>query len=124
MVEDSSRGKHINSKSYVDMVRLPPFQDSYHAYIPHVQRINHHVACYRCAAEHSKPHDEGKGWLKIHTNVDWPIVYVIVTSWKMMIPKILPNSKSAEMLCYMKRRNGDWGSFHWWEGWLLAWMSL
>lgn len=64
----------LNSKSKVDMVRLPPCQDSL---IPHIQRVNHRVACYRHAAEpffeRPKPYDEGQGWLKREKGVIEPV---------------------------------------------------
>ena len=68
--EDNS----LNSKSKVDMVRLPPCQNSL---IPHVQRANHHAACYRHAAEPNferpKPYVEGQGWLKTEAGVLEPV---------------------------------------------------
>ena len=59
------------------MVRLPPCQDSL---IPHVQRVNHRVACYRRAAEPiyecPKPHDKGQGWLKTDEGVVEPVLLI------------------------------------------------
>ena len=64
----------LNAKSKVDMVRLPLCLGSL---IPHVQRVNHHVACYRRAAEpiyeRPKPHDKGQGWLKTDEGVVEPV---------------------------------------------------
>ena len=64
----------LNYKSKVDMVRLPPCQDSL---VPHVQRVNHRVASYRRAAEpifeRPKPYDEGQGWLKTEQGVLEPV---------------------------------------------------
>ena len=55
----------INAKSKVDFVRLPPCQN---ALIPHIQRVNYRVACYKRAHEanflHPKPYDDGQGWQK------------------------------------------------------------
>ena len=68
--EDST----LNTKSKVDMVRLPPCRDSL---IPHIHRVNHRVACYKRAAEpifeRPKPYDEGQGWLKTEEGVLEPV---------------------------------------------------
>lgn len=52
----------LSSKSRVDFARLPPCQDSL---IPHIQRVNYRVACYKRAAEpifwRPKPYNEGQG---------------------------------------------------------------
>ena len=68
--EDST----LNAKSRVDMVRLPPCQDSL---IPHIQRVNHRVACYRRAAQpmfdRPKPYEEGQGWQRTDEGVIEPV---------------------------------------------------
>ena len=55
----------LSMKSKVDLARLPPCQDSL---VPHVQRVNHRLACYRRASlpifERPKPHENNQGWLK------------------------------------------------------------
>ena len=64
----------LNSKSKVDLVRLPPCQDSL---IPHIQRVNHRVACYKRAVdslwECPRPYDEGQGWQKTEDGMLEPI---------------------------------------------------
>ena len=64
----------LNSKSRVDMVRLPPCQDSL---IPHIQCVNHRVACYKRAAEPSfdcpKPYEGSQGWQKTEEGVIEPV---------------------------------------------------
>ena len=64
----------LNSKSKVDLMRLPPCQTSL---IPHVQRVNHRVACYKRAAEsffeRPKPYDENQGWLKTEEGIIEPV---------------------------------------------------
>lgn len=64
----------LSLKSKVDMVRLPPCQDSL---IPHIQRVNHRVACYKRAAEpiyeRPRPYDEGQGWLKTEEGMVEPV---------------------------------------------------
>ena len=53
----------LNIKSKVDLARLPPCKDSL---IPHIQRVNYRVACYKRAAQPNfsrpKPHDVAHGW--------------------------------------------------------------
>ena len=55
----------LTIKSKVDLARLPPCQDSL---IPHIQRVNYRVACYKRAHQpifsRPKPYDAGQGWEK------------------------------------------------------------
>ena len=55
----------LTSKSKVDLSRLPPCRDNL---IPHIQRVNHHLACFKRADEgiywSPKPYDPGQGWEK------------------------------------------------------------
>ena len=64
----------LSSKSKVDMVRLPPCQDSL---IPHIQRVNHRVACYKHSAQaiFEKPESdsESQGWLRSDDGVLEPV---------------------------------------------------
>lgn len=57
--------KVLDSKSKVDLERLPPPKV---CLIPHVQRVNYRVACYKRAdeaiIESPKPYDPGMGWEK------------------------------------------------------------
>ena len=54
----------LHKSSKVDLSRLPPCQD---ALIPHINRVNHRVACFKKAKipifESPSPHDENQGWL-------------------------------------------------------------
>lgn len=56
----------LTAKSRVDLARIPPCQDSL---VPHVQRVNYRVACYKHANEprfwKPKPYDAGQGWEKV-----------------------------------------------------------
>ena len=61
MVEEDNT---LSVKSRVDLVRLPPCLDSL---VPHIQRVNYRVACYKLAAVHVSVHPkpyEGQGWVK------------------------------------------------------------
>ena len=64
----------LTTKSKVDLARLPPCQD---ALIPHVQRVNHRIACYKRAHRptfpRSKPHDAGQGWAKTSQGILEPV---------------------------------------------------
>ena len=61
--------KVLSLDSEVDLERLPPPKVSL---IPHVQRCNYRVACYKKADQHilekPNPYDEGMGWKKTHDN--------------------------------------------------------
>ena len=56
----------LNSKSKVDLARIPPCLDSL---IPHSQRCNHRLACHKRAhqaiIEKPKPYDTDQGWCKV-----------------------------------------------------------
>lgn len=62
----------IDSK--VDLTRIPPCQDSL---IPHVQRVNYRVACYKRAHQpifqRPKPYNTGQGWEKTEHGVLEPV---------------------------------------------------
>ena len=64
----------LNIKSKVDLARLPPCKDSL---IPHIQRVNYRVACYKRAAQPNfsrpKPHDVAHGWQQKTDGVLEPI---------------------------------------------------
>ena len=53
----------LTAKSNVDLSRLPPCRDNL---VPHIQRINHRLACYKREGQaivwRPKPHDPGQGW--------------------------------------------------------------
>ena len=55
----------LTIKSKVDLSRIPPCKDSL---LPHIQRVNYRVACYKKADEplfwKPKPYDAGQGWQK------------------------------------------------------------
>ena len=59
--EDARR----TAKSKVDLSRLPPCRDNL---VPHIQRVNHRLACYKRVGQaivwRPKPHDPGQGWEK------------------------------------------------------------
>ena len=56
--------QQLTKKSKVDLAKLPPCQDSL---IPHLQRVNHRVACFKNAAtamnDNPKPYDIDQGWV-------------------------------------------------------------
>lgn len=62
MVGEDAR---LTAKSKVDLSRLPPCRDNL---VPHIQRVNHRLACYKRASQATfwrpKPHDLGQGWEK------------------------------------------------------------
>lgn len=64
----------LNTKSRLDFAKLPPCKDSL---IPHIQRTNHRVACYKRAQEavfeRPKPEDENQGWEKTEQGLLEPI---------------------------------------------------
>ena len=66
--------KPLNIDSKVDLARLPPCRDSL---LPHVQRVNHKVSCYKKAHisifEHPKPYDEDQGWVRREKNIIEPL---------------------------------------------------
>ena len=59
--EDARR----TAKSKVDLSRLPPCRDNL---VPHIQRVNHRLVCYKRAGQaivwRPKLHDPGQGWEK------------------------------------------------------------
>ncbi|XP_063047331.1 uncharacterized protein LOC134441069 [Engraulis encrasicolus] len=71
MVGDDEK---LTIKSKVDLSRIPPCQDSL---IPHIQRVNHRVACYKRAydaiIEKPKPYDDQQGWQKTEDGVLQPV---------------------------------------------------
>ena len=62
MVGEDAR---LTAKSKVDLSRLPPCRDNL---VPHIQRVNHRLVCYKRAGQaifwRPKPHDPGQGWKK------------------------------------------------------------
>ena len=66
--------KKLTTKLKVDLAHLPPCQDSL---IPHVQRVNHRVACYKRAHQpvfrRPKPSDRGQGWQKTSQGILEPV---------------------------------------------------
>ena len=62
MVGEDAR---LTAKSKVGQSRLPPCRDNL---VPHIQRVNHRLACYKWAGQaifwRPKPHDPGQGWEK------------------------------------------------------------
>ena len=71
MVGEDAR---LTAKSKVDLSRLPPCRDNL---VPHIQRVNHHLACYKRAGQaifwRPKPHNPGQGWKKNDTGSLEPI---------------------------------------------------
>ena len=57
--------KSLSEKSKVDLVRMLSCKDSL---VPHIQRVNYRMACYRRAMhakfECPKPYDDDQGWIK------------------------------------------------------------
>ena len=55
----------LTAKSKVNLSRLPPCRDNL---APHIQRLNHCLACYKRADQaifwRPKKHDPGQGWEK------------------------------------------------------------
>ena len=55
----------LSAKSKMDLVRLPPCENSL---IPHMQRVNYRVSCYKRANktifEKQKPYAAGHGWTR------------------------------------------------------------
>ena len=55
----------LNKSSKVDLSRLPPCKDSL---VPHINRVNHRVACFKKANipifEKPKPNDPNQGWIR------------------------------------------------------------
>ena len=66
--------KKLTAKSKVDLSRIPPCSDSL---LPHIQRVNYRVACYKRANEpffwKPKPYDVGQGWEKSEKGVLEPV---------------------------------------------------
>ena len=66
--------KKLTSKSKVDLARLRPYHS---ALKPHLQRLNQHVALYKCAdksiLEKLKPYDDGQGWVRTEDRVLEPV---------------------------------------------------
>ena len=56
----------LTSNSKIDLAKIPPCLDSL---VPHCQRVNYRVACYKHAhipfVEKPKPFDKGQGWEKL-----------------------------------------------------------
>lgn len=56
--------KPLNHDSKVDLARLPPCKNSL---LPHVQRVNHRLTCYKKANiptfERPKPYETNQGWI-------------------------------------------------------------
>jgi len=71
MVGDDEK---LTTKSKVDLAHLPPCQDSL---IPHIQRVNYRVACYKRAHQPTyqrpKPYDVGYGWEKSPSGLVEPL---------------------------------------------------
>ncbi|XP_072029165.1 uncharacterized protein [Amphiura filiformis] len=71
MMGDDER---LTCKSKVDLSRLPPCRDNL---IPHINRVNHHLALYKRAEETTfyspKPYDPGQGWEKTEEGILEPI---------------------------------------------------
>ena len=64
--KDGWEDKTLNSKSKVDLARIPPCLDSL---IPHIQRCNHRLAWHKRAhqaiIEKPKPYDTDQSWCKV-----------------------------------------------------------
>ena len=62
MVGEDAR---LTAKSKVDLSRLPPCRDNL---VPHIQSVNHRLACYKKAGQaifwRPKPHNPRQGWEK------------------------------------------------------------
>ena len=71
MVGEDTR---LTVKSKVDLSRLLPCRDNL---VPHIQRVNHHLACYKRAGQaifwRPKLHDPRQGWKKNDTGSLEPI---------------------------------------------------
>ena len=57
--------KPLSLDSKVDLSRLPPCRDSL---LPHVQRVNHRLTCYKKANvpifQKPKPYEDDQGWIR------------------------------------------------------------
>ena len=66
--------EHLTLKSAVDLSLLPP---CYSALVPHLQRVNHRVALFKCAhvsiLEKPEPFEVGQGWTKTEEGTLEPI---------------------------------------------------
>ena len=66
--------KPLSVYSKVDLARLPPCRDSL---LPHIQRVNYRVSCYKKAHipifELPKPYDEDQGWVIGETGIIEPL---------------------------------------------------
>ena len=66
--------KPLSIDSKVDLARLPPCRDSL---LPHVQRVNHRLSCYKKAHvpifERPKPYEDDQGWVRRETNIIEPL---------------------------------------------------
>lgn len=66
--------KPLSHASKVDLTRLPPCKDSL---LPHVQRVNHRLSCYKKAHipifEQPKPYENNQGWVLGETNIIEPL---------------------------------------------------
>ena len=64
----------LTTKSKVDLSRLPPCRDNL---VPHIQRVNHHLAIYKRADQAMfscpKPYSPGQGWEKTQEGVLEPV---------------------------------------------------
>ena len=62
--------KPLSIDSKVDLARLPPCRDSL---LPHVQRVNHRLSCYKKAHvpifERPKPYEDDQGWVRREINI-------------------------------------------------------
>lgn len=64
----------LTVKSKVDLARIPPCYDSL---VPHIQRVNYRVACYKRANEpffwKPNPSDKDQGWEKTDAGTLQPV---------------------------------------------------
>ena len=66
--------KPLSIDSKVDHARLPPCRGFL---LPHVQRVNYKVSCYKKAYilifERPRPYDEDQGWVRGEANIVEPL---------------------------------------------------
>ena len=90
---------HISS-SKVDLSRLPPCKD---ALVPHINRANHRVACFKNANipiyNKPKPNDPSQGWIRNEAGVlepRWTLGPILPESLVDLIEEVEKEDELAE----------------------------
>ena len=86
----------LTAKSKVNLSRLPPCRDNL---APHIQRLNHCLACYKRADQaifwRPKKHDPGQGWEKNDSASLQPIWSSLPILPASLVDFIEPSSKEG-----------------------------